>query len=182
VAGRAIFRERAIEAHRRRTEKDVVPRLVSTPVLIGFWILFATLAGVALLAWSVRVPSYVGGSGVVLGRGAQSARADARTAAVLFVAPDESTSVRAGRPVELRLASSGTSARGAVEKVERGVVGPDEARARYRLQGATDVLAQPSTAVIVRLRGEMPTARYGGSHVTARIEIGRRRVLALLWE
>ena len=180
MARRPIFRQRAVEAHLRRTEKDVVPRLISTPILVCFWILLAILAGGALLAWSVRVPAYVGASGVVLGRGAEAEGTGARTAAVLFVAPDQSTSVRAGRPVQVRIGSSGTSARGAIAKIERGIVGPDEARARYRIQGGPDVLTQPSTAVIVRLRRELPTARYGGSHVTAEIEVGRQRLLGLL--
>jgi hypothetical protein len=169
-----------MEAHRRRTEKDVVPRLISTPILVCAWIVVATLAGSALLAWSVRVPVYVGASGVVLGRDAKIEGVGARTAAVLFVAPDQANSARAGQPVQLRLGSSGTSVLGAIAKVERGIVGPDEARARYRIQGGPDVLTQPSTAVIVRLRRELSTARYGGSHVTAQIDVGRQRLLGLL--
>jgi hypothetical protein len=180
VAPRPIFRERAVEAHRRRTEKDIVPRLISTPILVCFWILLAILAGGALLAWSVRVPAYVGASGVVLERSGETGGARTRTAAVLFVAPDQSSSIRPGRPVRVRIGSSGTSARGAIAKVEHGVVGPDEARARYRIHGGADVLTQPSTAVIVRLRHELPTARYGGSHLTAQIEVGRQRLLELL--
>jgi hypothetical protein len=179
VARRSIFRQRAVEAHRRRTEKDVVPRLISTSILLCFWMLLAILAGGALLAWSVRVPAYVGASGVVLGRSGEIGGAGARTAAVLFVATDQSTSIRPGQPVRVQIASSGT-ARGAIAKVERGLIGPDEARARYRIHGGADVLTQPSAAVIVRLRPELPTARYGGSHLTAQIEVGRQRLLELL--
>jgi hypothetical protein len=39
----AIFRESALEAHRRRAQRDLVPRVVSTPIILCSWPLLRTL-------------------------------------------------------------------------------------------------------------------------------------------
>jgi hypothetical protein len=179
VADRAIFRERAIEAHRRRTERDVLPRLISRRVVVCSWLLLATLVAGALVAWSVRVPSYVAASGVVLGRGEQSRAARGGTAAVLFLPPDQAPKVRVGRPVRAQIGSLQTYVQGAIATVEPGLIGPDAARNRYRPRGGSDLITAPSTAATVRFPRTLPAAAYAGSGMTARVETGSERLLAL---
>jgi hypothetical protein len=169
VPDRPIFRESALEAYRRRTDKDVVPRLVSRPIILCSWALLATLIGAAVLAWSVRVPSYAAASGVVVGQ----------RSAVLFLAPDESAQVRVGRSVQMQLGSSGMQLRGTLVKLERGVIGPETARARYRLDTGSGPITEPARAVVVRLRETLPSASYGGSGLTARVQTGSQRLLGL---
>ena len=170
MAGRAIFRESAIEAHRRRSTRDVVPRLVPGPVIACCWVLLATLLGAVLVAWTVRVPTYVGASGVVVGR----------RAAVLFVSPDDSTRLRPGRPVHGQIGSSGRYVKGAVAKVDAPLIGPTSARKRYGIRAGTGVLTEPATSVAVRLAATLPPGAYAGSRLTARVESGSRRLLALV--
>jgi hypothetical protein len=170
VPGRRIFRDSALEAYRRRTNKDVVPRLVTGPIAACFWLLLAMLVGAALLAWAVRVPAYVPASG----------KLERDTRAVLFVPPDEAARVRPGQPVRGQIGSSGRYVRGAVERVATDVVGPDLARARYRFADASDVVMQPSIPVAVRLAEDLPRRAYAGSRLTAQVEVGSERLLALL--
>jgi hypothetical protein len=180
VPDRAIFRESALEAYRRRTERDIVPRLVSRPIIVCLWVLLGTLLAAVLVAWSIHVPSYVRASGVVSGPGKQSDPVAGEAAVVLFLPPDESARTRVGQPVDVQIGSSGTPLRGAIAKVEPGVIGPDAARRRYRFRGGADVLTQPSMVVLVRLGRALSPTAYGGSSLTARIEIGSQRLLALL--
>ena len=166
MPARPIFRDSALEAYRRRTEKDVVPRVITTPIVVGFWVLLATFATIAVMAWLVRVPTYVAGSGAVVGP----------RDAVLFLPPGRSAQLRVGRPVEMQIGSAGTPLRGALMKVQPGVIGPAAARKRYRLEGA-DLITEPSSVVLVRLGRTLPSAAFRGSHLTARVSTGSQRLL-----
>lgn len=179
MADRAIFRESAIQAYRRGTTKDIVPRLTSWPIIVCLWLLLAALVAAAAAAWSVRVPTYVGAQGVILRSGAQAGPSGGGTAAALFLPADQSAHLRVGQPVHAQIGSSGPSASGAVATVEPGVIGPDTARAKYRFEPGSDIVRQPWTVVIVRLGQSLPPAAYGGSLLDARVEIGSQRLLAL---
>jgi hypothetical protein len=168
--GRRIFRASALEAYRRRTEKDIVPRIVPRPVIACLWLFLAMLLGAALLAWSVRIPTYVRAPGVVRGD----------RAAVIFIGVDDSARVRPGRPVSGRIGSSDTYMRGAVADVPTGTVGPDAVRERYGAQGAADLITQPAVPVTVRLADALPAQSYAGSRVAAQVEVGSQRLLGLL--
>ncbi|WP_217210725.1 hypothetical protein [Streptomyces sp. AC550_RSS872] len=179
MAHRVIFRESAIRAYRHGTAKDIVPRLTLRPAIVCLWLLLAVLIATAALAWSVRVPAYVGTQGTILQDGARAGPGDAATTAALFLPPDQSAQVRAGQSVQARIGSSGPSVSGAVVRVEPGVVGPDTARDRYRFEPGADTVRQPWTVVIVRLGESLPPAAYAGSLLTARVEAGSERLLAL---
>src|ERR671936_824668 len=69
VPEKTIFRQSAITAYKRGREKDVVPRLISWPIIACLWLLLAVFVGMGLLAWYVRVPTYVDGSGIVVAHG-----------------------------------------------------------------------------------------------------------------
>ncbi len=180
MAGRTIFRESAVEAYRRRPEKDVVPRLISWPIVLCLWVLLGIVLAQAWVAWSVRVPSYVGASGVIVGGGEELERPAGETAAVLFLPPDRSPRLRVGQPVHLQVGSSPSYVEGEIAKVEPGLVSPDAARRRFGLEGALDTITEPSTAVVVRLEEALAGAEYGGSRVTARVEVGSRRPVELI--
>jgi len=179
VADRAIFRDSAIQAYRRGTIKDIVPRLTSRPVIVCLWLLLAVLVAATAMAWFVRVPAYVGAQGVILRSGAQAGLSGAGTAAALFLAPGQSADLRVGQPVHAQIGSSGPSALGAVARIEPGAIGPDAARAKYRFQPGAGIVRQPWSVVIVRLRPSLAPAAYGGSVLTARVETGSQRLLAL---
>ncbi len=178
MPGRPIFRETALEAYRRGTEKDFVPRFVTGPIVACRWLLLILLVGVAVLAWWVRVPTYVSAGGVIVG-GGELRPAGAETAAVLFLPPEQAVPLRVGRPVYLRVAS-GASAQGTVAEVEPGVISPDEARERYPIPEGSDLITRSSVAVVVRLDRTPPAAARGGTPTTARVEIGSQRLLALV--
>jgi hypothetical protein len=177
VAGRTLFREGALEAYRRATGRDVLPRVTSWPVVLCSWLLLAGLLAAALLAWSVRVPSYAAGSGLVLAPEEQ--RGD-RSVVVLFLPPDQSAQVRPGQLAQGRIGASGPSVHGEVTTIEHDLIGPTRARARFRLDNSSDLVTQPSTVVIVRLEENLPPDTYAGSLVTAQVQTGSQPLLAFL--
>jgi hypothetical protein len=170
VPGRSIFRQSAIEAHRRRRERDIVPRLIAAPVIACAWLLIATLAAAAVVAWSVRVPTYTDASGVVVGE----------RAAVLFASPGDAARMTSGRRVGGQLGSSGRPVDGVVTTIGAGPIGPETARRRYRIGGGAPLITEPATAVRVRLDDVLPRQRYAGSRLTARVQVGSERLLSLL--
>jgi hypothetical protein len=162
-------------------ENDAVPCLISWPIVVGLWLLLGMFIAAGFLAWHVQVATYVDGSGIVLARGDMLQPAGSETVAVVFLPPDQAAHVRVGMPAGAQIGSGGVYVRGTVAQVEPGIVSPEAARRSYRLDGAGALLiAQPSVVVIVRSDTTLPAAAYAGSVVTAKVEIGSQRLLALL--
>jgi hypothetical protein len=96
------------------------------------------------------------------------------------VPPGQSARVRSGQPVRGQIGSSETLVRGTVAKVAAGLIGPDAARRRYRLGDRGDLIAQPSIPVTLRITAALRRRAYAGSRLTAQVEVGSERLLALL--
>ena len=176
-----IFRQSAIIAYKRGREKDVVPRLISWPIIVCFWLLLAVFIATGFLAWDVQVPIYVDGSGILLSQGEISQQDAGEMLAVVFLPPDQSAHIRVGLPADVQIGSVGVNVQGTIAKVEPGIMSPDAARKRYRLDGAGALLiTQPSIVVIIRLGTTLPATAYAGSLLTAKVEVGSQRLLALL--
>ena len=176
MADRNIFRDTALEAYRQRTTRDFVPRLTSRPVVIGLWLLLAVLLVTVAVAWSVRVPTYIGAQGVIL-RDSQAAPGGGRMAA-LFLPPDQTGRIHIGQPVHGQIGSSDGYAAGKVTAIESHVIGPGAARARYHLDAATNVVTQPSRVVSVRLDEVPRSAGSDEASLAARIQVSSQPVLA----
>jgi hypothetical protein len=142
------------------------------------WLLVAVLLAGAAVAWTVRVPTYVAASGVVAAPG-DRARGE-RTRVALVFAPIGAGVVRVGETVRVQIDSSETPVAGAVASVGADVVGPEALSIRHRLRAAGVLPSEPSRPVRVRLAAALPTRSYAGTRVTARIDVGSRRLLALL--
>lgn len=177
MANRTIFRESAIEAHRRTAGRDVLPRLTSWPVILCAWLLVAALLAAVVLAWSVRVPSYAAGPGVVVGP--EDQHGDGSVVA-LFLPSEQSARVRPGQLVQGRIEGSGPSLRGEVDTIEPALIGPSRARDRFHLVSSSDLVTGPSTVVLVRLNENLAQDAYAGSHVTAQVRTGSQPLLASL--
>lgn len=168
-------------AYKRGTEKDIVPRLISWPIIVCLWLLLGVSIAAGLLAWHVQVPAYVDGSGIMLAQEDMLRPADGEPLAVVFLPPDRSAQVRVGLPADLQIGSTGVHIRGTIAEVAPGIMSPDAARKSYRLGSAGALLiTQPSVLVIVRPGAKLSATAYPGSLVTAKVEIGSQRLLALL--
>ncbi len=170
-------------AYKRSREKDVVPRLISWPIIVCLWFLLGVLVVAGFLVWYVRVPTYVVGSGIILAPRDVLQPGYRGTVAVMFLPPDQAVHLRVGLPVDVQIGSAGVHVHSTIRKVEPGITSPDAARKRYRLDGVGALLVtKPSSVVLIGLGTRLPATSYAGSLLTAKVEIGSQRLLALLPE
>jgi hypothetical protein len=180
ISKRSIFRGKALEHYAASRQKEVLPRLVSPPVFVSFWILLALLLVAGITAWLSRVPTYVVGSGVVLDQGTLQGQSLSNNA-VVFLPANSSMHVHAGQLILLQIGSTGPQLHYRVDRVEPGIISPSEARKRYRLDSATSqLITGPSMVLTISLGPAFPAHQYAGSTVTARLQVGSQRVLSLL--
>jgi hypothetical protein len=161
--------------------KDVVPRLISWPIIVCLWLLLGVFVAAGFLAWYVHVPTYVDGSGIILAQEDMLQPANGEVVALVFLPPDQSAHVRVGLPADVQIGAAGIHVRGPIAQVEPDIMSPEAARKRYRLDGVGALLiTQPSVVVIIRPDTTLQAAVYDGSLVTAKVETGSQRLLALL--
>lgn len=175
-----IFREDAYKRYLQRQEQGVILRLVAPPTWIFAWLLLLLFLGAALLAWIVRVPTFMTGQGILIEQEA-SGEEGHHVVAVLFLTPNQQVYMRPGQPVELRVGPTATLLHGVVDHVDTHVESPLVIRARFNLQGENSQLVTgPSTTVRVRIEATDTINLYVGSAFSARIQVGSRSVLSLL--
>lgn len=182
VSKRSIFREKALQHYAASRQKEVLPRLISPPVFVFFWLLLALLLVASLAAWLAHVPTYVVAAGVVLDRGiVQGQQANDETTAVVFVPASHASQVHVGQPILLQIGATGTPLTYKVERVVPGILSPNEARRRYGLDNTTSpTITGPSMVLMISLGPAFPAQQYAGSPVSAQLQIGSQRVLSLL--
>ena len=175
----AIFRENALKKYTERREPDIVLRLVTPPTFLFLWILLLLFLCAGVLAWSIHVPTYSIGQGILVEQG-NSQQNSHQIEAALFVPAGQYASFRKGQPVKLFVGPTAQSLDGTVDSVDTRVISPQDARSRFNLQGQ---LAQLVTgpAVIVFIR---PTSAasdsFAGSVCSAQVQVGSRSILSLL--
>src|ERR1051326_3728926 len=165
-------------------EKDVVPRLISWPIIVCLWVLLGVLLAAGFFVWFAQVPTFVSGSGIILTSDAPTDTLQSEygnMVAIMFLPPDQSAQVQAGQPVDMQIGSTSTYIQGTVAQVEPGITSPDAARQRYGLNGTSALLVtQPSVVVTITLDPGLSSTAYAGSLLTARVETGSQRLVALL--
>lgn len=182
VSKRSIFRGKALEQYAASRQKEVLPRLVSPPVFVFFWVLLGLLIVGGILAWLTQVPTYVTGSGAVLDQGLiQGKQASGEAVAIIFLPTTHPMHMQAGQLILLHIGSSATQLTYKVNGVDPGVISPSDARRRYGLDSATaQVISGPSIVLSVNLGPMFPAYQYAGSIVSAQVQAGSQRVLSLL--
>lgn len=169
---RQIFRERAIQSYRQGREKDILPRFVSPPVFLFLWIILGLCLVAGWVAWSIRVPIYVDGTGVM-------AASEARV--VVFVSAVHQQRLHAGEPVQMQLGTTGPRLRRTVTTVVPTLLSPEEARQDYHLDGTLALLVtEPSVVLVIALDASSALSAYAGSIVSAHVQVGDVRLLSFL--
>src|SRR5437588_1313870 len=125
VPQKTIFRQSAIMAYKRSMEKDVLLRLVSWPILVCLWLLLAVLLAAGFFVWYAQVPTYVGGSGIVLAQENVLQPEYGKMVAIVFLSPDQSAQVRVGQPVDIQIGSANMQLQSTIAQVEPGVMSPE---------------------------------------------------------
>jgi len=172
----SIYRESALKQYIQGRDKDVLPRLVSPPAFLLLWILLGLFLVCGLLSWSLSVPVYATGTGIIFAGNIQG-----QTSVVLFFPASQFSVLHAGQSVHLTANATGLNEQQRIFAVEPDLLSPAEASQRYDLTGALALLVQqPSVAVIVDLNPTLPLSLYQGTLIQAQLQVGSQRLLNLL--
>jgi hypothetical protein len=135
------------------------------------------------LLWSVQLPVYVTGPGVVV-RAPAGLAGEGELVLAVFLSPEAASAVQPAQPVIVALAGAtpdepASRLAETVALVERTVAAPVDVRARYELDDSAGLLVE-GTTVVVLIRLDTPAETLLGSTGEAQIEVGVQRGLALL--
>lgn len=159
--GSPIFREKAMQNYLRGRDRVVLPSFVAPPVFLLFWSLLFIFMSAGVVAWLGQVPLYVDGTGVLL-----------KTHAVVFIPRTSALRIQVGQPVQMQLGENEFS--GIVAVIDPHLFSPAEVRKQFMFG-----ITEPAQAVTVSFGSHLVTHLYDGSSVSARVQVGSRRLLSL---
>ena len=175
---RSLLRESAIKKYKQRREQSILLRVISPPAFVYFWIMVLLL--LSLLVWSIQVPTFAVGQGVVIEQQAADL-SRSKVVAVLFLPPDQQSGLRTGQPARVSIGSTSLILNSSIEHVEANLISPSEAHARFDLQGKlAQTITGPSMVVMISLGPAASAHSYVGSWCWAQVQTGSRRVLQFL--
>lgn len=175
---RPILRENIIKKQMERQEQSVLLYAISPPAFVYFWILVLLL--LSLLVWSIQVPTFAVGQGVVIEQQATNL-SEREVVAVLFLPPDQQPNLHVGQPARVSIGPNSVILNSFIEHVETGLISPQEARARFGLQGElAQMITGPSVLVTIPLRPASSAHNYIDSLCGAQVQTGSQRVLQFL--
>ncbi len=173
-AQRAIFREKALKHYIRGNEETVLPRFISPPVMLSFWCLLGLLLLGSSIAWFYRVPVYFTTVGEVT-------MPTGHMLIVIVLPADQLSRLHPGLSVQLQLGQKGPQWQQTITAVEPRVLSPAEIRSRFGVDhGATLPVQQPAAVALIEKPAHLSDTLYAGSIVQVRIQVGSRRMIALL--
>jgi hypothetical protein len=168
-----IFRSKTLQKYLQNREKSVLPRFVAPPIFAFSWIVLTLLIAAGIAVWLGEVPSYVTGSGIILGTNGGANQGDGATAALLLPASDNSY-IRPGLPVQLQIGQSGPQLQRTINSVSQNLLSPAEVRQQYGFE-----VSDPSLVVMVGLGSTISKQLYSGSPIQAQVQIGSQSLLTL---
>jgi hypothetical protein len=198
-----IFRSNAIKHYMEGREKHEFPRFISLPITILLWTLLALFVAATVLVWSEHVPTYVTTQGIVVVQSAaqpssksvsttgKSVSVTGKSAAatgklvpttsmvVFFIPPVQVQNLQTGTSIRLNIGSSSQQINSQITSIEPGVMSPAALRSLFHLENTSLSITQPSMVVEVKLDPVLATT-YAGSVVTANLQVGSQRLIALL--
>jgi hypothetical protein len=179
-----IFRADAARRYIESQQKTVLPRLVSPPVFICLWVLLGLLVIGGGFCWFARVPEYVSCPAVVVDGRNRFPSVEGETVVVAFLPLESSARVKSGQKLFMQFDAAGGRLSQPVSFVDPQIISPEAAHQQFMLNAsAATAITRPAAMAIARLEtipAGPPAARYVGSVYQVDIEVGSRRLVALL--
>ncbi|GCF06933.1 hypothetical protein [Dictyobacter arantiisoli] len=176
----SIFRDQALEHHKRRRDKTSLPHFMPFPVTFLLWFLLAFLLVMGALAWNEQIPLYIHVPGVVLDAhstmGTKNQAGGAPIAAI-FLPADQLAKIHPGQSADIQFGTGQSQFQSNVIKIESGMLSPNTLHQRYGVR--QDVVTQPAAVVLVQIKGTVAASAMG-SLVMATVQTGSQRIIALL--
>jgi len=163
-----------MEHYLQSREKTILPLFVAPPVFAFYWLLLGIFLLSGLIAWFGQVPLYASGSGLISAQSTSANQDNAQAIALIFLPADSSARPQPGWQALVQIGLTGPQLNGTVDTIQPGVLSPSEVQKQYAFKVFTSVIV-----VSVKL-GVQATSNLGaGSPVSAQIQVGSQRLLAL---
>jgi len=118
-----IFRSKTLQKYMQNREKGVLPHIVAPPIFVFSWIVLTLLIAGGIAVWLGEVPSYITGSGIVLGTNSTATQANGAIAALLLPA-SAGASIRPGLPVQLQIGQAGPQLHRTINSISKNLLSP----------------------------------------------------------
>jgi hypothetical protein len=174
MASRSLFRSKAVQHYLQSREKTILPLFVAPPVFTLYWLLLGIFLMSGLIAWFGQVPLYVSGPGLISAQSASVNQRSAQVTALIFLPASSSWRPQPGSSALIRVGSTGPQLNGTVDTINPGVFSPSEVQKQYAYQ-----VFMPVIVVSIKLLVQTVSNLYTGSHVSAQIQVGSQRLIAL---
>jgi hypothetical protein len=169
-----IFRSKAWQHYLQNREKTILPLFVAPPVFIFYWLLVGIFVMSGLIAWIGQVPLYANGAGLIPEQSASSNQNSGQVIAIIFLPASSPLRPQPGYAVLVQVGLTGPQINGTVDSIEPGILSPSEVQKQYSVKVFASVIV-----VSVQLAVQAPNNPYGGSPVSAQIQVGSQHLLAL---
>ncbi|GAC1696782.1 MAG: hypothetical protein PVS3B1_35220 [Ktedonobacteraceae bacterium] len=178
---KSIFRERAIEKYMRRREIHVILRLVSPRMFLFLWALLLLAVCGGALIWSIQVPVFVQGKGMVIQQKATKNQKTQPIFVLLLLPPGAQDSLKVGQPVSISIPTANITFISTVQKVQAGVMSPTDIRNQFNLPTALgETISGPSIVAMAQVQPEAKAHTYLGSQCEAQVKIGSQSALSMV--
>jgi hypothetical protein len=164
-----IFRSEIVQKYMQNREKSVILCIVAPSTFLLYWIILSLLIAAGIAVWSVQVPAYLGGSGIVLN--ATDHPRDGATAAIL-ISPRNVSRLRTGLPVRIQIGHDGPVLERTIGTINQQPLSPAQLYQIYGLE-----TSEPSFIATVELGPTLTEHLYAGSLVQAQIQTGTQSLL-----
>ena len=178
---RPIFRPSALHQYLQNKEAAVLPRYVTPRTFICLWLLSGLLVAAMSVVWLVEVPVYASGTAVVVVvKDVVSASASDEIVVVVLLPPETLAWLQPHQRLWVTSANTRPVALSIYEVLPQ-IQSPNQMREQW----SSIAMAgnQPAAVALARFEpplSELPTSTFAGSHFTAEVEVGSRRVISLL--
>jgi hypothetical protein len=176
MTGHSIFRSKALRQYLQNREKTILPLFIAPPVFALYWLLLGIFVMSGLIAWFGQVPLYISGSGLIPSQGptVNVNRQSSPAIALIFLPVGSAWRPQAGASALVLVDSTGSQLNGTVDTINPGVFSPSEVQKQYAYRVFTPVLV-----VSIKLRDQDVSNLYAGNPVSAQIQVGSQRLIAL---
>jgi hypothetical protein len=174
MANRSIFRNKAVQHYIQSREKTILPLFVAPPVFAFYWLLLGIFLMSGFIAWFGQIPLYANGPGLISAQNTSVNQDNGQVIALIFLPADSSARPQPGWSALVQVGPTGPQINGTVDTIKPGVLSPGEVQKQYAFKVFTSVIV-----VSVKLGVQATSDLSAGSPVSAQIQIGSQRLLAL---
>jgi hypothetical protein len=181
---RPIFREEVVKRYFQSGDESVFPKIIAPKTFVCLWIFIGLFLIGLLIAWSVTIPVYTVGQGIVVSLSETHPEIPHDVALAVFLPAEYQDELNIGQHVFVYFDPHGEISQQKIIEIDPRILSPEEAKGEYAASQETSVaITCPVSVVFVPFvppSGKIKADSYIGSLFRTDIELGRQRILAFV--